>query len=157
VRGVRNARSEARIEAAAWLPVDVVGGGASGAAIGDLRPAIERLARARPLVIHDSRAAFEAATAAGGLTVIGPLFEAVVGRPTATDGGAPAGGPAADLDRERLTRELVSSRALLEASRTRLANEAFTSRAPASVVDAARSRDAELADQVRRLEERLRT
>ncbi|HEY7935866.1 MAG TPA: valine--tRNA ligase [Candidatus Limnocylindrales bacterium] len=156
VRGVRNARSEARIEAAAWLPVDVVVAGGSGAALSDLRSAVERLARARPLRVHESRAAFDAATTVGGFTVIGPGFEAVVGRPAAS-AGAPAGADsAADRDRERLTRELASTRSLLEASRARLANEAFTSRAPAAVVAGARARDAELADQVRRLEERLR-
>ncbi|HEY2887549.1 MAG TPA: valine--tRNA ligase [Candidatus Limnocylindrales bacterium] len=153
VRAVRNARSEARIPAAAWLPVDVVVVGGSGAALSDLRSTVERLARARPLVVHESRTAFDGATADGGLTVISPAFEAVVGRPAAGDVGA---GPAVDLDRERLNRELASARALLEASRARLANEAFTSKAPKAVVDGARARDAELAEQVRRLEERLR-
>jgi Valyl tRNA synthetase tRNA binding arm. len=44
---------------------------------------------------------------------------------------------------------------LLEAARARLANSAFTSKAPPSVVEGARTRESELADQVLRLEERL--
>ena len=43
----------------------------------------------------------------------------------------------------------------LLAARERLANEAFTSKAPPAVVEGARAREAELADQVERLRERL--
>ena len=49
VRGIRNARSEARIEPATWLPVDVAIPPALGTTFDGLAPAIERLARARPL------------------------------------------------------------------------------------------------------------
>ncbi|MGH2513856.1 MAG: class I tRNA ligase family protein, partial [Candidatus Limnocylindrales bacterium] len=80
IRAIRAARSEARIEAAAWLPVDIVAEPAVAATIEALRPAVERLARARPLIGHATRAAFEAAVAAsathptgrqaGGLAVI---------------------------------------------------------------------------------------
>jgi valyl-tRNA synthetase len=77
-----------------------------------------------------------------------------VGRPASADGAA--GSAAASLDRERLERELLVAQGLLEAARARLANEAFTSRAPAAVVDGARARADELADQVQRLTERLR-
>jgi valyl-tRNA synthetase len=151
VRGIRNARSEAHLEPAAWLPVDLLAEPAIAGAVEALRPAVERLARARPLVIHGSRPAFEAATESGGLTVIGPGIEAMVGRP------ASAGSAAATLDRERLERELLVAQGLLEVARARLANDAFTSRAPAAVVDGARARADELADQVQRLAERLRT
>ena len=85
--------------------------------------------------------------------MIGPGFEAVVGRPSANTEATAA---AAERDRERLERELADAQALLAASQARLANPAFTSKAPAAIVDGARSRDAELAEQVRRLEERLR-
>jgi valyl-tRNA synthetase len=61
----------------------------------------------------------------------------------------------ADLERARLERDLAEAEAWLAAARERLANEAFVSRAPASVVDAARAREAELADQVSRLRDRL--
>jgi valyl-tRNA synthetase len=44
----------------------------------------------------------------------------------------------------------------LAAAEARLADQAFTSRAPASVVEGARTRAAELREQVERLEERLR-
>ncbi len=150
VRGIRNARSEARLEPAAWLPVDVILDDRLGPALEVLRPEVERLARARPLRIHPGRPAFEAATAGGGLTVIGTSFQAVVGRPAT---GEATGGEG--LERERLGRELAAARGLLAAANARLANDSFTSKAPPAVVAGARVRAAELADQVRRLEERL--
>ncbi len=63
----------------------------------------------------------------------------------------------ADLARERarLEKELAEARTLLAAGDGRLANEAFISRAPAEVVEAARRRAAELRDRVAVLEERL--
>ena len=102
VRGIRNARSEARLEPAAWLPVDLAADPAVALALEALRPAVERLARARPLTIHPTRSAFLGATRNGGLSVIGSGLEAVVGR--AGGGGGTA--DAAALDRERLQREL---------------------------------------------------
>ena len=153
VRGIRNARSEARLEPAAWLPVDVVADPAVRRAIEALRPAVERLARARPLTIHPTRDAFLAATRTGGLSVIGNAVEAVVGRAAGRTGAGTAASAA--LDRERLQRELAAAQAQLEATRARLANKAFTTRAPPTVVEGARARETELADQVRRLEERL--
>jgi len=152
IRGVRNARSEARLEPAAWLPLDVVAEPAVTAALEALRPAVERLARARPLRIHPTRAAFTAATGAGGLSVIGTGIEALVGRPA---GAAGADADAVALDRERLHRELATARSLLDAAQARLANASFMSKAPPAVVEGARARAVELADQVRRLEERL--
>jgi valyl-tRNA synthetase len=85
--------------------------------------------------------------------VIGTDVEALVGRP-AGDAGA-GNADAIALDRERLQRELATARMLLDAARARLANASFMSKAPPAVVDGARAREMELADQVRRLEERL--
>jgi valyl-tRNA synthetase len=70
-------------------------------------------------------------------------------RPQATHAAA------ADLERERLERDLAEAEVWLAAARERLANESFVSRAPAAVVDGARAREAELADQVVRLRDRL--
>ena len=71
---------------------------------------------------------------------------------------APAGESATGSgarERSRLERELAEAEGWLADARARLANESFTSRAPAAVVEGARSREAELADQVARLCERL--
>ena len=70
-------------------------------------------------------------------------------RPAAADPAAAA------LDRERLERELAEAEGWLVAARARLANDAFMAKAPPSVVEGARAREAELAEQVARLRERL--
>jgi len=61
----------------------------------------------------------------------------------------------AELERARLDKELTTARDLLQATRTRLANEAFVAKARPDVVAGARAREAELADQVARLEARV--
>ena len=79
--------------------------------------------------------------------IAGPA-EAIVGTGTADPG-------AADADRARLEKELADAERLLDAARARLANDAFTAKAPAAIVEGARAREAELADQVDRLRDRL--
>jgi valyl-tRNA synthetase len=121
-----------------------------GRALEALRPALERLARARPLRRHLTREDLHgtAGAAAGGLAVIAGPAEAIVG----TGAADPA---AAEADRARLEKELADAERMLEAARARLDNESFTAKAPAAVVEGARTREAELADQVDRLRDRL--
>jgi valyl-tRNA synthetase len=151
VRGIRNARAEAKVEPARWLPVDMAMPVDIGHTFEALRPAIERLARARPLERRLTREALAATAGPTDLAVIAGEVEALVraGSAVATDGQT------ASLERSRLERELAEAEGWLEAARARLANDAFTSRAPADVVEGARARQAELADQVARLRERL--
>ena len=147
VRAIRNARAEARVEPGAWLAVDVAVPPGAAPAFDALRPALERLARARPLarvadggVLHgDPR---------GGLAVVAGDLEAVI-RPLAAEPGT------ADRDRARLEKELADTEAQLATARARLADERFTSKAPAAVVDGARAREVELADRAARLRARL--
>ncbi len=146
VRAVRNARSDAKLEPGAWLPLDVAVEPGLVASFEALRPALERLARAKPMRRHDDREALHAA--ATGLSVIAGPSEAIVGAGVAD----PA---AAEADRARLEKELADAERLWGAARARLANDAFTSKAPPAVVDGARAREAELADQVLRLRDRL--
>jgi valyl-tRNA synthetase len=79
--------------------------------------------------------------------IAGPA-EAIVG--LAGDGAAGAG-----VDRARLEKELADTERLLAAARARLANDAFTSKAPPAIVEGARASEAELADQADRLRQRL--
>jgi valyl-tRNA synthetase len=151
VRGIRNARAEARVEPGRWLPVEVVVPGGDGAVFESLRTAVERLARARPLERRLTHAALVAAAGPGDLTVIAGDLEAVV-RLTPDDS---EDGVASGLERARLERELAEAEGWLRAAQDRLANERFTSRAPAAVVEGARKREAELVEQVARLRDRL--
>jgi valyl-tRNA synthetase len=154
IRALRNVRAETRIGPATWLATEVAVPASYGSTFEALRPAIERLTRARPLERRLTREALAAgeAPADGDLTVIvGPL-EAIVHRPQVADGQRSADG---DLDRSRLERELDQARGWLAAARERLANDAFLRNAPPAVVDGARAREAELGDLVARLEDRL--
>jgi len=149
IRGIRNARAEARVEPGTWLPVDVALPVSLGPAFAALEPAIARLARARPLTRHVSRDALTGLAAGGGLTVISGEIEAIVGRDRA-DAATDA------LDRARLEKELADAERLLDAARARLTNESFVAKAPPPVVEGARAREAELAEHVERLRDRLR-
>jgi valyl-tRNA synthetase len=151
VRGIRNARAEARIEPATWLAVEVALPEAMGATFEALRPAIERLARVRPIERRLTREALGDGRppGPGDLAVIAGPLEAILHRPSE------AGAGDSEADRARLMRELEQARAWLAAARARLANEAFVQNAPAAVVQGARAREAELAEQVARLEDRL--
>jgi len=148
VRGVRNARAEAHIEAATWLRVDVAIPQRLGETFSALRPALERLARARPLTRHLTPEALHAATGEGGLAVITGEMEAVVGRDLAA-------GAVDELDHARLEKELADAEGYLAAARDRLANPTFVAKAPPAVVDGARAREAELSETVDRLRDRL--
>jgi valyl-tRNA synthetase len=58
-------------------------------------------------------------------------------------------------ERARIEKELAQAEAALAATRVRLADPAFVERAPATVVEAARTRERELAERVVRLHESL--
>ena len=148
VTEVRNARSAARIPPGTNRPGDVLVPPDLGPTFDALRPAIERLARLVPLTRHPDRAAFVAADRPGALAVIAGDIEARIG-------ADPADVDASVAERARLERELAQAEGFLAAARARLADGAFTTRAPAAVVDGARAREAELTDQVDRLRRRL--
>jgi valyl-tRNA synthetase len=145
VRGIRNARAEASVEPGSWLPVDVSIPQRLGGTFEALRPAIERLARARPLSRHLTPEALREA-APDGLTVLAGDIEATVGRGARQDAG---------LDTARLEKELAEAQARLDAVRERLSSHAFLARAPRAIVDGARASEAELAASVDRLADRL--
>jgi valyl-tRNA synthetase len=148
IRAVRNARSEAHLDASAWLPLEVALPSALGTTFEALRPAIERLTRARPLQRRLTREALTADPRA--LTAIAGALEARI-----LPAGDVADPAAAALDRARLERELAEAEGWLAAARARLLNDAFMAKAPPAVVEGARAREAELAEQVDRLRDRL--
>jgi len=154
IRALRNARSEARLEPATWLPVDVVVPPELGATFEAVRPAIERLTRSRPLTRRLTREALgegRTGDATTTLSVLAGDIEARIHRPTDTADGTAA----ADLELARLRRELAEAEGWLEAARARLKDEAFLAKAPPPVVAGAQARAAELEETVSRLQDRL--
>jgi len=145
VRAVRNARAEAGIEAGSLLEADLVLPGSEvRATFAELAEPFGRLARLRPVRVHASAADLPVA-AETALAVVAAAGEARLSR-----GGA-------DLDRERarLERELADVERQLAATSARLADAAFTQRAPASVVDGAHRRREELAQRAATLTGRI--
>ncbi len=161
VRGIRNARSEARVEPATWLSVHVAVGSELASDFDELRPALERLARARPMFRVDGRDGLAAHAGEGTLAVIAGDAEAIIGAKAfaagsgASAGIAGAGAGSDDADRARLEKELADADRLLAAARGRLANGAFITKAPAVVVEGVRASEADLAATVARLRQRL--
>jgi valyl-tRNA synthetase len=149
---IRNARAQADLPAGAWLETHLAPPADAYETFEALAPAIGRLARARPLVL--TRRASDLARPAGALEIVLPAgdIEATVLPPAGADGG---GDETAGRDRARLAKELAEAERHLAAAEARLANPAFTGKAPPAVVDGARTRAAELGDQVARLRERL--
>ena len=130
VRGVRNLRTEAGTPAGAWVPLLVAPTDPDAARTIDAgRPYIEALARVRPIEVTEEG---ERPT----MLATGPLGAAWLGTDTT-----------AGEDRRR--RQLDELDANIARLRALLANEAFTSRAPAAVVDRERERLADLRDGTR--------
>jgi valyl-tRNA synthetase len=150
IRGVRNARSEAHLDPATWLPLDLAVPEARGATFEALRPAVTRLCRVRPLERHLTGEALAAATAGkGGLAVMAGEIQAILGH---GDGDA---SHASDVDRSRLEKELADAERLLAAARARLEGAAFIAKAPPAVVEGVVAREVELVELVGRLRARL--
>jgi valyl-tRNA synthetase len=140
IRGIRNARAEARIAPAAWLDAQLGAPGADNQLVAELRPAIERLARVKATVLPADAAS---PGEQGRLSVVAGRLEASL---------VPHADPdTIDRERARLEKELAEAQAALANARARLADTAFLERAPAQVVEGARAREAELAERVARL------
>ncbi|MCY4640795.1 MAG: valine--tRNA ligase [Chloroflexi bacterium] len=121
VRAIRNIRSEKRVEAGRWVEAYVVGQEA-GAAAERLAPAIEQLARARPL--HVVEAAEDAPSESVVATVL-PVGRVVL----------PLGGLVdVDAERGRLGAQIERLSAEIDRLEAKLGNEQFRTRAPAQVV-----------------------
>ncbi|HEX5239436.1 MAG TPA: valine--tRNA ligase, partial [Candidatus Limnocylindrales bacterium] len=146
VRGIRNARADAGIAPGDWLPATVLAPEDLAPAVSDLGAIIQRLARVRPVQVVAAADEASGSARSAGLAVVTGRLEAIVEPPTQ----ALAAG-----DRERLEKELATTEQRLAGARARLANAAFTQRAPAAVVDGARATEAELAAQAATLRDRL--
>jgi valyl-tRNA synthetase len=140
IRGIRNARAEAGIAPVAWLDAQLTVPGDANQLVGELRPAIERLARVKATVLPGDVASLGER---GNLTVVAGRLEASL-VPHADAG-------AIERERARLEKELAEAQKALASARARLADPAFLERAPAHVVDGARASEAELSERVARL------
>ncbi|HET7182694.1 MAG TPA: valine--tRNA ligase, partial [Candidatus Limnocylindrales bacterium] len=144
VRRIRNARTEAGIETSAWIDAEIAAPGASNALVAELRPQLERLTRVKATILPADVARKDVP---GALSVIAGGLEAYL---------QPREDPeVAARERDRLTRELGVVEGRLASSTARLADPAFSSKAPPHIVDGARRSHAELEAQAASLREKL--
>jgi valyl-tRNA synthetase len=144
VRRIRNARVEAGVPAAAWLYATIAAPGDANPLVAELLPQIERLARVRATLLD---AATVRVDASGSLSVVAGRLQAAL---------EPHSDPAvAAREQERLARELELVEGRLAGARARLADPAFTSRAPAAIVEGANRSAADLEAQAASLREKL--
>jgi valyl-tRNA synthetase len=137
VRGVRNLRTEASSPASAWIPLMVEPAGSAAAdTIRSEERYLETLARVRPIGFATAGDARPAGVTSGRLGV------AWLGEVASPEAGSGEDRRAAQVD--ELDRHIARLRALL-------ADAAFTSRAPAAVVERERTRLADLEEQRQRL------
>ncbi len=143
ITAIRNARSDAGIDASTWLAATVVPRTeALRSALVALDEGVSRFARVR-VAIADEPALL--GSVPNALAVVTDSAEA---RLAATEGDR-------ERDRVRVERELAEALRHLEAAQSRLADPQFTERAPANVVEGARLRSQELEDRVTRLQDHL--
>ncbi|MEI6135794.1 MAG: valine--tRNA ligase [Chloroflexota bacterium] len=121
VRGIRNIRAEKRVDAGRWVEAYIVAADAQAAATSML-PALEQLARARPLHIVATAAD---APSEGVVTTV--LSVGQVALPM-------AGLFDLDAERARLAKQVTEAEGEVERQAAKLGNEQFRSRAPADVV-----------------------
>ena len=140
---IRAARAEAGIEPGDWLSASIwLPDGPARAAYEHLAPVVGRLARIRA-TLADDRLELESDSAA--VAIVTAHGEARLLRSDADRA----------RERARLEKELRNIEIQLNATQARLADQAFTERAPAQVVAQARRRAIELADQAASLKTRL--
>lgn len=142
VRAVRNVRTEKRVEAGHWVEAYLVGGDATAAAI-DLAPAIEQLARARPLHVV---ATADEAPSEGVVTEVLPVGRVVLPMAGLFD---------LEVERLRLTKQIDEVQEEVRRLEQKLLNDQFRTRAPAEVVMKEQERLATAGSRLRGLEESL--
>jgi valyl-tRNA synthetase len=143
IRGVRNVRNEYRVEPARHVAATIAAGDRAAMLAGQ-RPQLVRLAR-----IADDQ-----------LTIVEAIDAAPRGAATLVVGGIEVYLPLAGLidlaaEQARLQRELEAAEADAVRREGRLANEGFTARAPAAVVQRERDGLAAVRDSIARLRERI--
>ncbi|MQA01090.1 MAG: valine--tRNA ligase [Dehalococcoidia bacterium] len=121
VRAIRNIRAEKRVDAARWVEAYLVAGDAAATARA-MAPAIEVLARVRPLHIVDTPAEAPAEQAVTGVLGTGQVVLPMAGLFDL------------DAERQRLEKQIAEVSAETDRQQAKLANEQFRSRAPADVV-----------------------
>ncbi len=143
IHAIRNARAEHRVEANKWIEARVYAGELKSA-ITPHAPAIEILAKARPVSFGEGRG--EAKPDENVLALVLKDAEVIIPMESMVD---------LDAERKRLDDEIAQSQAQIASLEKRLKDKAFLSKAPEAVVTKDREKLAERQDKLKRLKEQL--
>jgi len=143
VRAIRNARAEYNVEMARWVEAQIYAGKLK-TALAAYSPAIETLARARPVTFLETRQGGKSDEKV--LSLVLKEVEVAITMASMVDAVA---------ERKRLEKEIAGAQAEVTRLEARLADKIFLSRAPAVVVDKERQKLSLLTDKLVRLREQL--
>jgi valyl-tRNA synthetase len=142
-RAIRNARSEYNVESGAWVEAQVHAGDLT-AAVAAYLPAIESLARTRPLTFLERRR--EARPGENVLVCVLKEAEVVIPMASMVD---------VDAEKARLTKEIEQNDVEANRLEVRLQDGQFLTRAPATVVEKERTKLVSIKDRLARLRQEL--
>ncbi len=144
VRSIRNARAESKVDPSRFIEA-IIAAGDAGPALEDHAPAITALARVRPLSILGSGQQAETGRDEAKILVLKDV-EVILPLKGMVDSAA---------ERERLLKEIEAVQAEIKHAERLLGDEAFTGKAPATVVEKERQKLSDRRDRLGRLQERL--
>jgi valyl-tRNA synthetase len=143
VRAIRNVRAEHKVANSQWVEAQIFAGELNSA-ITPYTPAIQRLARAKPVSFGEGRG--EAKPTENVLALVLKSTEVIIPMESMVDLKA---------ERKRLEQEIARSQAQITSLEKRLKNKAFLAKAPEAVVAKERAKLAERQDKLKRLKEQL--
>jgi valyl-tRNA synthetase len=142
IHAIRNVRAEHKVESNRWVEAQVYAGELTPA-ITPYSPAIQTLARARPVTFLERR---EEAPDENVLALVLKSSEVIMPMESMVD---------LQAERKRLQQEIEQSRAEVARLEARLKDKAFLTKAPPSVVDKERDKLKERKDKLERLKQGL--
>ncbi|HLB27925.1 MAG TPA: valine--tRNA ligase [Dehalococcoidales bacterium] len=143
IRAIRNARAEHNVESGRWIEAQIYAGKLTGA-ITPYSPAIETLARARPVTIRETRAV--SGSSENSLVLVLKETEVVIPVASMVDLAA---------EKARLEKEIEQAQAEVTRLETRLKDEGFLAKAPPAVVEKERQKCYALNDKLGRLKQQM--
>ncbi|MGD9118294.1 MAG: valine--tRNA ligase [Dehalococcoidia bacterium] len=143
IRAIRNVRAEHKVANSQWVEAQLFAGELN-AAIAPYAPAIQRLARAKPVGFGEGKG--EAKPTENVLALVLKSSEVLIPMESMVDIKA---------ERKRLEKEIAQAQTLIASLEARLEDKAFLAKAPEAVVTKERQKLAERKDKLERLLEQL--
>ncbi|MFC2072672.1 valine--tRNA ligase [Chloroflexota bacterium] len=145
IRSVRNTRAEHNVESSRWIEAQIkIHASELLSAISQYSEAVETLARARPVTFLDTRE--ESAATKNALVSVLKEAEVIIPMESMVD---------LEAEKKRLEKEIEQSQAEVARLETRLKDNNFLTKAPASVIDNERQKCYALIDKLERQRQQI--